>query len=152
MTQITQLEVNGTAAQGIMLCAPGGEGHPNMIIVQFMTEVNVAEIVVSGIWLIVAISQNASAVAVRQIQTGFLPRLSQHGCFCAFSRVNSTSGNFPGAGSPFLIHRPARKKIFMILVFNQRECVEHVLIRFKFFQLPVDLLSGEAAVDIVDID
>lgn len=34
MTQITQLEVNGTAAQGIMLCAPGGEGHPNMIIVQ----------------------------------------------------------------------------------------------------------------------
>ena len=35
MTQITQLEVNGTAAQGIMLCAPGGEGHPNMIIVQF---------------------------------------------------------------------------------------------------------------------
>lgn len=34
MTQITQLDVKGTAAQGIMLCAPGGEDHPNMIIIQ----------------------------------------------------------------------------------------------------------------------
>ena len=33
MMQIEQLNVEGTSAQGVMLCAPGGEGHPNMIVV-----------------------------------------------------------------------------------------------------------------------
>ncbi|MCH4005671.1 MAG: DUF1805 domain-containing protein [Eubacterium sp.] len=33
MMQIEQLNVKGTSAQGVMLCAPGGEGHPNMIVV-----------------------------------------------------------------------------------------------------------------------
>lgn len=34
MVQIEQLDINGTAAQGVMAAAPGGEGHPNMILVQ----------------------------------------------------------------------------------------------------------------------
>ena len=33
MMKIEQLDVNGTNAQGVMLVAPGGEGHPNMIVV-----------------------------------------------------------------------------------------------------------------------
>lgn len=34
MTTIEQLKVGDTYAQGIMLTAPGGEGHPNMIVVE----------------------------------------------------------------------------------------------------------------------
>lgn len=34
MIQIEQLQVEGKTVQGTMLVAPGGEGHPNMIIVQ----------------------------------------------------------------------------------------------------------------------
>ncbi len=34
MMQIEQLDVKGTAAQGFMLCSPGGKDHPNMIVVQ----------------------------------------------------------------------------------------------------------------------
>ena len=33
MMKIEQLDVNGTNAQGVILVAPGGEGHPNMIVV-----------------------------------------------------------------------------------------------------------------------
>lgn len=32
MTQIEALKVNGKTAQGIRIVAPGGEGHPNMIV------------------------------------------------------------------------------------------------------------------------
>ena len=32
MLQIEQLNVNGKAVQGIRILSPGGEGHPNMII------------------------------------------------------------------------------------------------------------------------
>lgn len=34
MVQIEQLDINGTSAQGILVKAPGGEGHPNIIIIQ----------------------------------------------------------------------------------------------------------------------
>lgn len=34
MVKIEQLSINGTAAQGILIQAPGGEGHPNMIVVE----------------------------------------------------------------------------------------------------------------------
>lgn len=34
MVNIEQLAINGTAAQGILIQAPGGEGHPNMIVVE----------------------------------------------------------------------------------------------------------------------
>ena len=33
MLQIEQLKVNGKAVQGIRLLSPGGEGHPNMIVI-----------------------------------------------------------------------------------------------------------------------
>ncbi len=33
MLTVEELEVNGTKAQGVMITAPGGEGHPNMITV-----------------------------------------------------------------------------------------------------------------------
>ena len=33
MTQIEALKVNGKTAQGIRIVAPGGEGHPNMIVI-----------------------------------------------------------------------------------------------------------------------
>ena len=33
MLSVEQLNVNGTQAEGFMLAAPGGEGHPNMIVV-----------------------------------------------------------------------------------------------------------------------
>ncbi|KFJ07665.1 hypothetical protein BTHE_0158 [Bifidobacterium thermophilum] len=34
MLNIEQLDVNGKSVQGTMVVAPGGEGHPNMILVQ----------------------------------------------------------------------------------------------------------------------
>lgn len=34
MTEIEILKVGNTKAQGILLRAPGGEGHPNMIVVE----------------------------------------------------------------------------------------------------------------------
>ena len=34
MLNIEQLDANGTTVQGTMVVAPGGEGHPNMILVQ----------------------------------------------------------------------------------------------------------------------
>lgn len=34
MVNIEQLDINGTAAQGILIQAPGGDGHPNMIVVE----------------------------------------------------------------------------------------------------------------------
>ena len=34
MIQIEQLKAEGKAVQGTMIVAPGGDGHPNMIIVQ----------------------------------------------------------------------------------------------------------------------
>ena len=34
MLNIEQLDVNGATVQGTMVVAPGGEGHPNMILVQ----------------------------------------------------------------------------------------------------------------------
>ena len=34
MLNIEQLDVNGATVQGTMIVAPGGEGHPNMILVQ----------------------------------------------------------------------------------------------------------------------
>ena len=34
MVQITELDLDGAAAQGIFIQSPGGEGHPNMIVVQ----------------------------------------------------------------------------------------------------------------------
>ena len=33
MVQIENLTIEGTAAQGILVKAPGGEGHPNMIVI-----------------------------------------------------------------------------------------------------------------------
>ena len=34
MVQMEELNIKGTGAMGTMLVAPGGEGHPNMIVVQ----------------------------------------------------------------------------------------------------------------------
>ncbi|MBR5316216.1 MAG: DUF1805 domain-containing protein [Firmicutes bacterium] len=34
MVEVTQLNVNGQAVQGVRIVAPGGEGHPNMIVIQ----------------------------------------------------------------------------------------------------------------------
>lgn len=34
MIKTELLDVNGTAAQGLLVEAPGGEGHPNMIVVE----------------------------------------------------------------------------------------------------------------------
>lgn len=34
MTTIEKLNINGTEAEGIFIKAPGGEGHPNMIVIQ----------------------------------------------------------------------------------------------------------------------
>lgn len=34
MLKIKELDINGTAAQGILLESPGGEGHPNMILIK----------------------------------------------------------------------------------------------------------------------
>lgn len=34
MVNIEQLDIKGTAAQGILIQAPGGEGHPNMIVIE----------------------------------------------------------------------------------------------------------------------
>ncbi|MGI6107286.1 MAG: DUF1805 domain-containing protein [Lachnospiraceae bacterium] len=34
MIQIEQIDVKGSMAQGIMAAAPGGEGHPNMILIE----------------------------------------------------------------------------------------------------------------------
>ena len=34
MIKIKQLDICGTAAQGVLVEAPGGEGHPNMIIIR----------------------------------------------------------------------------------------------------------------------
>lgn len=34
MVKVEELEVNGTKAQGTMIVAPGGEGHPNMIVIE----------------------------------------------------------------------------------------------------------------------
>ena len=36
MLTIGQLDANGKTVQGTMVTAPGGEGHPNMILVQGM--------------------------------------------------------------------------------------------------------------------
>ncbi len=33
MIQIEMLNVNGTQAQGLRIAAPGGEGHPNMLLI-----------------------------------------------------------------------------------------------------------------------
>lgn len=33
MTQIEMLNVNGTPVQGLRVVAPGGEGHPNMLLI-----------------------------------------------------------------------------------------------------------------------
>ncbi|MDD6254745.1 MAG: DUF1805 domain-containing protein [Eubacteriales bacterium] len=33
MTQIENIDVNGTSVQGTLIKAPGGEGHPNMIVI-----------------------------------------------------------------------------------------------------------------------
>lgn len=34
MAEIKQLTIKGTKAQGILISSPGGEGHPNLILVQ----------------------------------------------------------------------------------------------------------------------
>lgn len=34
MVQIEMLNVNGQAVQGVRINAPGGEGHPNMLVIQ----------------------------------------------------------------------------------------------------------------------
>lgn len=33
MIEVTQLNVNGQAVEGLRIVAPGGEGHPNMIVI-----------------------------------------------------------------------------------------------------------------------
>ncbi len=33
MMQIEMLEVNGQMVEGLRICSPGGEGHPNMIVI-----------------------------------------------------------------------------------------------------------------------
>lgn len=34
MVQIQQIELDGGKAQGTMILSPGGEGHPNMIVIE----------------------------------------------------------------------------------------------------------------------
>lgn len=34
MIEITELDLDGTSVQGVLVRTPGGEGHPNMILVQ----------------------------------------------------------------------------------------------------------------------
>lgn len=34
MLKIKEIDINGTGVQGIMLESPGGEGHPNMILIK----------------------------------------------------------------------------------------------------------------------
>ncbi|MGI6205998.1 MAG: DUF1805 domain-containing protein [Anaerovoracaceae bacterium] len=33
MIKVDNIDVNGTSVQGVMAVAPGGEGHPNMILI-----------------------------------------------------------------------------------------------------------------------